>query len=201
MDKRRLGKMKEALPGEELLTKPITRRGLLAGAGATSLAVLLAACGGNDEEAAAPPAEPAPAEPPRPSRRPRRRAATDTGAAPPTGAAPLKEGLAEGMYGGPVGLPGAERYQYPDDSEEGRAIAALRQLQQDGTAPDTLIIQVLNFARPQFEQGFPEGAQSHRGALPGGDGNQDRVRRDRARPPSTRRTCATPRRRTAASTS
>jgi multiple sugar transport system substrate-binding protein len=65
------------------------------------------------------------------------------------------------MYGGPIGFPGAERYQYPYDSEEGRAIAALRQLRQDGLAPDKLIIQVLNFARPQFEKGFPEGALSH----------------------------------------
>ena len=155
MDKRRLGKMKEALPGEELLTKPITRRGLLAGAGATSLAVLLAACGvrgGGRAAGRACAGRAAAAEPP-----PAETGGTDTGAAPPTGAAPLKEGLAEGMYGGPVGWPGAERYQYPDDSEEGRAIAALRQLRQDGTAPDTLVVQVLNFARPQFEKALPRG--------------------------------------------
>jgi multiple sugar transport system substrate-binding protein len=150
--------MKDALPGEEFLRRPVSRRGFLAGAGATSLGLLLAACGGDDEVAAPPPpAETEPAAPP----------ATETEAAPPPSTAPagedapLKEGLADGMYGGPVGFPGASRYQYPYDSEEGRAIAALRKLKQDGQAPDTLVIQVLNFARPQFEQGFPEGALSH----------------------------------------
>ena len=154
MRKKQLERMRDSLPGEELLRKPITRRGLLAGAGATSFALLLAACGGDDEPAAEP--APAPAPPPADT------GGTDTGAAPPpSGEAPLKEGLAEGMYGGPVGWPGATRYQYPLDSEEGRAISALRQLRQDGNAPDTLIVQTLNFARPQFEQGFPEGALSH----------------------------------------
>ena len=52
MKKERLERMRDSLPGEELLRKPITRRGLLAGAGATSFALLLAACGGDDEEAA-----------------------------------------------------------------------------------------------------------------------------------------------------
>jgi multiple sugar transport system substrate-binding protein len=155
---KRLERMKEALPGEELLERPISRKGFLAGAGATSLALLLAACGGDEgEEAATTAAPPATTE-----------AAPETGAPPETGAtptatvpseeAPLKEGLADGMYGGPTGFPGAERYQYPLDSEEGRAISALRQLRQDGQAPDTLVVQVLNFARPQFENAFPEGA-------------------------------------------
>jgi multiple sugar transport system substrate-binding protein len=159
MRKERLERVRDSLPSEKLLEKPITRRGLLAGAGATSFALLLAACGGNDEETAAPtpPAEP-PAEPPATTGE---EPPAETSAAPPSEEAPLKEGLAEGMYGGPVGWPGATRYQYPFDSEEGRAIAALRKLRQDGNAPDTLVIQVLNFARPQFEQGFPEGALSH----------------------------------------
>ena len=65
------------------------------------------------------------------------------------------------MYGGPVGFDGAERYQYPLDSEEGRAIDGLRKLRADGKAPDKLIVQVLDFAQPQFEKGFPQGAQSH----------------------------------------
>jgi multiple sugar transport system substrate-binding protein len=150
MSKERLDRMRDSLPGEEVLRKPITRRGLLAGAGATSFALLLAACGGNDETAApAPPAEP-PAEPPAPS---------STGASEPpapSGEAPLHEGLADGMYGGPTGFEGAERYQYPLDSEEGRAISALRQLKQDGKAPDTLIIQALDFAQPQFETPWPD---------------------------------------------
>ena len=139
--KKRLEKMQQALPDEELLKKPISRKTFVAGAGATSFGLLLAACGGGGEEAAA-----------------TETAAATTGAAPKGEEAPLKEGLAEGMYGGPVGFPGAERYQYPFDSEEGRAISALRRLRQDGEAPDKLVVQVLNFARPQFENAFPEGA-------------------------------------------
>ncbi len=152
--KGKLGRMKDALPGEELLSKPLSRKGFVAGAGATSFGLLLAACGGGDNEEAAPPAPPA--EPP-----PAASEAATTSAAPSGEEAPLKEGLADGMYGGPVGWPGAERYQYPYDSEEGRAIAGLRKLVQDGTAPDKLVVQVLNFARPQFEKAFPEGAISH----------------------------------------
>src|SRR5260221_13953598 len=36
----------------------------------------------------------------------------------------LKTGLPPGMIGGPVGFKTAERYQYPPNSEEGRAIVA-----------------------------------------------------------------------------
>jgi multiple sugar transport system substrate-binding protein len=155
MAKKRIDRMRDALPDEGLLKRPLSRKQFVAGAGATSFGLLLAACGGDDEEEAAPPppAETEAAPPPPP--------AATTGAVPKGEDAPLKEGLAEGMYGGPVGWPGAERYQYPYDSEEGRAIAALRRLRQDGAAPDTLVVQVLNFARPQFEQAFPEGAISH----------------------------------------
>lgn len=155
--KKRLDSMKDALPGEEILKRPISRKGFLAGAGATSFGLLLAACGGGgDEEAAtteAPPATTAAAD----------TGAADTGAAPTPSSEALKPGLAEGMYGGPVGFPGAERYQYPLDSEEGRAISALRQMRQDGTAPDTLVVQALNFSRPQFENAFPEGAPTFAG--------------------------------------
>ena len=141
--KKKLEKMKDALPGEELLKRPISRKQFVAGAGATSFGLLLAACGGSSNETATTEATATTA------------AATDTGAADtgtaaPVGEAPLKEGLADGMYGGPVGFPGAERYQYPLDSEEGRAISALRQMKQDGTAPDTIIVQTLDFAKPQF---------------------------------------------------
>ena len=196
--KGKLERMADKLPGEELLKKPVTRRGFVAGAGATSFGLLLAACGGDDDEEAAPappPAETGAAPPPPPA---------DTGAAPPPPSgedAPLKDGLGEGKYGGPVGFAGAERYQYPFDSEEGRAIAALRKMRQDGTAPDTLVVQVLNFARPQFENAFPEGAPTLRGPVRGGDRDQARVHRDRPRVRVRRTTCGTPRRRTAASTS
>ena len=150
--KKKLEKMKDALPGEELLKRPISRKQFVAGAGATSFGLLLAACGGSSNETATTEATATTA------------AATDTGAADtgtaaPVGEAPLKEGLADGMYGGPVGFPGAERYQYPLDSEEGRAISALRQMKQDGTAPDSIIVQTLDFAKPQFTTGFetPDG--------------------------------------------
>ena len=70
----------------------------------------------------------------------------------------LATGLAPGMIGGPVGFKGAERYQYPANSEEGRAHLAAKALRKAGKAPDTLVVQVLNFARPQFENRFPKGA-------------------------------------------
>jgi multiple sugar transport system substrate-binding protein len=72
----------------------------------------------------------------------------------------LSRGLAKGMYGGPTGFKGAEKYQYALDTEEGRAISALRALKKAGKAPDTLVVQTLNFARPQFEKPFPKGARS-----------------------------------------
>jgi multiple sugar transport system substrate-binding protein len=72
----------------------------------------------------------------------------------------LATGLAPGMIGGPTGFPGAARYQYPADSEEGRAHLAAKALRKAGKAPDTLVVQALNFARPQFENRFPKGALS-----------------------------------------
>ena len=62
------------------------------------------------------------------------------------------------MIGGPTGFPGAARYQYPANSEEGRAVLAAKALRKAGKAPDTLVVQALNFARPQFENKFPKGA-------------------------------------------
>jgi multiple sugar transport system substrate-binding protein len=148
--KAKLERMKDSLPGEELLKKPLTRKGFVAGAGATSFGLLLAACGGGGNESATPP-------PPAETGASSTPASTSGGGG---GGEALKAGLADGMYGGPVGFPGAERYQYPIDSEEGRAIAALRKMKQDGTAPDTLVVQALNFARPQFETPFPKGGPS-----------------------------------------
>jgi multiple sugar transport system substrate-binding protein len=71
-----------------------------------------------------------------------------------------KNALAPGMIGGPTGFKGAERYQYPANSEEGRAHLAAKALRDAGNAPDTLVVQTLNFARPQFEIKFPAGASS-----------------------------------------
>ncbi len=72
--------------------------------------------------------------------------------------AALANGLAPGMIGGPTGFKGAQRYQYPANSEEGRAILALKALRKAGKAPSTLVVQVLNFSRPQFENKFPAGS-------------------------------------------
>ncbi len=72
--------------------------------------------------------------------------------------AALANGLAPGMIGGPTGFKGAERYQYPANSEEGRAILALKALRKAGKAPSTLVVQALNFSRPQFENKFPKGS-------------------------------------------
>jgi multiple sugar transport system substrate-binding protein len=68
--------------------------------------------------------------------------------------------LAPGMIGGPTGFKGAARYQYPANSEEGRAVQAAKALRRAGRAPDTLVVQALNFARPQFENKFPRGARA-----------------------------------------
>jgi multiple sugar transport system substrate-binding protein len=143
--KKRLERIEKALPGEAFVKSPINRRQFVAGASMTSFSLLLAACGGDDDEEATPTGE----------------TGATTGTAPSGEEAPLKDGLAEGMYGGPVGFPGAERYQYEFDSEEGRAISALKKLRQDGQAPEKLVVQVLNFARPQFENAFPEGAPTY----------------------------------------
>src|SRR5262245_52298980 len=72
----------------------------------------------------------------------------------------LANGLAPGMIGGPTGFEGAERYQYPANSEEGRAVTAAKALRAAGKAPDTLVVQVLNFAQPQFLNPFPKGGPS-----------------------------------------
>ena len=85
-------------------------------------------------------------------------AATPSLASAARNAALAKGGLAPGMIGGPVGFPGAARYQYPANSEEGRAILALKALRKAGKAPDTLVVQALDFSRPQFLNKFPKGA-------------------------------------------
>ena len=69
-----------------------------------------------------------------------------------------RNGLAAGNIGGPRGFAGAQRYQYPANSEEGRAVLAAKALRKAGKAPDTLVVQALNFARPQFQNKFPAGA-------------------------------------------
>ena len=131
--------------------KKLTRRELVVGAGAVSAGLLLSACGSNKEAEPAPSPAPPDAAPSPPMPAP---TLGDLGLEPP-----LKEGLAEGMYSGPTGFPGAEALQYPFDSEEGRAIFALRRLRQDGKAPDTL--RVVHRAPEIFREPFTQGAPSH----------------------------------------
>ena len=157
----------EALPGEELLTKPI-RRGLLAGAGATSLAVLLAACGVRERRLRRRRSRRPPSR--RPSRRPRRREER-TPAPHADGSEPRsRRGSPKACTAARSGSPGAERYQYPLDSEEGRAIAALRQLRQDGKAPGHAHRPGAQLRAAAVREGLPARAPSrHVGALRGGD--------------------------------
>ena len=114
--------------------KPITRKTFIAGAGAAGAGIVL---GGLPGVASA-----------------RGWAITDRNKA------LTANKLAPGMIGGPTGFPGAERYQYPADSEEGRAHLAARAMRKAGKGPDTLVVQALNFARPQFENRYPAGALS-----------------------------------------
>jgi len=72
----------------------------------------------------------------------------------------LKAGLAAGMLGGPTGFPGAERYQYPEDSPEGRAILALRRLKRDGKAPSEIVVQQFPGTIAQWTKPWPEGGPS-----------------------------------------
>lgn len=134
----------------------VSRRVFVKGAGLTSFGLLLAACGGSGDSSSSSATEAPPSSTEAPSS-----SATET-AAPSTtsGEEPLKQGLADGMYGGPTGFDGAERYQYPLDSEEGRAISALRAMKAAGNAPNEIVVQTLDFARPQFEKAFPQSGPS-----------------------------------------
>ena len=66
-----------------------------------------------------------------------------------------KKALSRGMAGGPTGFPGASRYQYPDNSAEGRAIAGLRKLTNNGKNPITLKWRIWNGAVGQLNKPFP----------------------------------------------
>lgn len=114
----------------------LTRAEFLLGVGAVTASVAAAACGSDGESTS----EPAAAPP----------------SAVPGDDAPLKAGLAEGLYGGPVGFDGAEEFQYPLDSVEGRAIWALRRLRRDGSAPEE--IRVVDGG--SFDFPYPEGSST-----------------------------------------
>lgn len=66
-----------------------------------------------------------------------------------------KKALSRGMAGGPTGFPGAARYQYPENSAEGRAIAGLRRLTNDGKSPITLKFRIWNGAVGQLDKPYP----------------------------------------------
>lgn len=69
-----------------------------------------------------------------------------------------RQGLAPGMVGGPTGFAGAERYQYPEDSQEGRAVMAAKALKAAGQAPDKIVMMMAGGAEGHWNQPFPEGA-------------------------------------------
>lgn len=69
-----------------------------------------------------------------------------------------KRALSRGMVGGPTGFPGAARYQYPANSAEGRAIAGLKRLTNNGKKPITLKWRIWNGAVGQLNKPFPKGA-------------------------------------------
>ena len=66
-----------------------------------------------------------------------------------------KRALSRGMVGGPTGFPGAARYQYPDNSAEGRAIAGLKRLTNNGQNPITLKFRIWNGAVGQLNKPYP----------------------------------------------
>jgi multiple sugar transport system substrate-binding protein len=70
-----------------------------------------------------------------------------------------KEGLAEGMIGGPTGFPGAEKFQYGPDEAAGRAIEGIRKFVAEGKAPKKLVYMVPPGEPGHWESPFPEGAK------------------------------------------
>lgn len=66
-----------------------------------------------------------------------------------------KNALSRGMAGGPTGFPGASRYQYPANSAEGRAIAGLKRLTNNGQSPITLKFRIWNGAVGQLDKPYP----------------------------------------------
>jgi multiple sugar transport system substrate-binding protein len=70
-----------------------------------------------------------------------------------------KQGLAQGMIGGPTGFEGAEKYQYGADEAPGRAMEALRKMQTDGKAPKKLVLMVPPGEVGHWENPHPPGAK------------------------------------------
>lgn len=130
---RRVDAIGRILEGGDSLRKPFTRKEFVAGAGTTSFALFLAACGGGN--------------------------GGGSEGAGGTTTAETTQAL-RGVAGGPSGWDGAERYQYSADSAPGRAIAAAQQLKKDGKAPDTLVVGLYDGSVGNYTQPFPEGAQS-----------------------------------------
>ncbi|MGV1768120.1 ABC transporter substrate-binding protein [Rhizobium rhizogenes] len=72
----------------------------------------------------------------------------------------LASQFAPGMTGGPFGFDGAERFQYNGDMSEGRAIAAIKELQASGKAPKKIRFLIPDGSIDQVSKPFKEGATS-----------------------------------------
>ena len=143
--------------------KKLTRRRFLSMALLSGAGLGLASCAPQPAQpTTAPTKAPEPTKPaattaPAPTAaQPTKPAATAATAAPAV--KPLKAGLAPGMIGGPTGFPGAERFQYPEDSAEGRAVLAARKLKAEGKAPEKLVVMLWDGAIGHWNKPFPEGA-------------------------------------------
>lgn len=66
--------------------------------------------------------------------------------------------LEKGMVGGPVGFPGAQRYQYGPNTAPGRAVLGLKRLTNNGKKPITLNWRIWNGAVGQFTAPYPANA-------------------------------------------
>jgi multiple sugar transport system substrate-binding protein len=124
---------------------------LTAGLGVTAAGLVTFAgqCGG---ETAAPTATTAPAGAPTTVATTGPSEAPTSGPAAPT-VAPSSQGLASGMIGGPTGFEGAGRYQYPEDSQEGRAIAGIKALKDK---PAKLTFMLAEGSVGHFTTPFPD---------------------------------------------
>lgn len=75
------------------------------------------------------------------------------------GRAYAADALAAGMIGGPTGFDGAERYQYGEDTPEGRAIEAVKVMKAAGKATK-IVAMMSDVAIGQLTKPFPAGAPS-----------------------------------------
>ena len=116
--------------------------------------------------------------------------------------AALANGLAPGMIGGPTGFPGAGAVSVPGQLRGGARDPGAEGNAQGGQGTEHACRAGARLRATAVPEHVPEGRNRvDRGHLRARDGNQAQVHRGLDRQRSTRRTSATPRRRTAASTS